>query len=103
MDALGFAVVATSANRRGAPLCFDNAEAFRELSGLADGFLLHDRAILRPVEDGVVHVFEHEALRLRLGRGDVPVTWPSRARPSRYWARAGSGRTHSPSRSRIAW
>lgn len=74
MDALGFAVVATSANRRGAPLCFDNAEAFRELAGLADGFLLHDRAILQPVEDGVVQVFEREALRLRLGRGDVPVT-----------------------------
>lgn len=74
MDALGFAVVATSANRKGAPLRFDNAEALRELSGLADGFLLHDRAILRPVEDSVVHVFEHEALRLRLGRGDVPVT-----------------------------
>lgn len=74
MDALGFPVVATSANRRGAPLCFENGAALRELAGLADGFLLHDRAILQPVEDGVAQVFEREALRLRLGRGDVPVT-----------------------------
>jgi hydrogenase maturation protein HypF len=83
MAALGFPVVATSANRKGAPLCFENGEALRELSGLADGFLLHDRAILRPVEDSVVQVFAHEALRLRLGRGDVPVTLtlPRAARP----------------------
>ncbi|MDY6955970.1 MAG: carbamoyltransferase HypF [Pseudomonadota bacterium] len=83
MAALGFPVVATSANRKGAPLCFENGEALRELSELADGFLLHDRAILRPVEDSVVQVFAHEALRLRLGRGDVPVTLalPRAARP----------------------
>ena len=72
LETLGFPVVATSANRSGAPLCFDNDHALTALQGIAEGFLLHDRPIVRPVEDSVAQVFEGEAMMLRLGRGRVP-------------------------------
>ena len=76
MDALKFPVVATSANRSGAPLCFDNDQALQALEGIADGFLLHDRRIVRPVEDSVMQVFADEPMTLRLGRGRVPEGLP---------------------------
>ncbi|MGA9470005.1 MAG: Sua5/YciO/YrdC/YwlC family protein, partial [Candidatus Macondimonas sp.] len=72
LETLGFPVVATSANRSGAPLCFDNDHALTALQGIAEGFLLHDRPIVRPVEDSVAQVFEGETMMLRLGRGRVP-------------------------------
>jgi hydrogenase maturation protein HypF len=73
---LDFPVVATSANRSGAPLCFDNGHALTALQGIAAGFLLHDRPIVRPVEDSVAQVFEGGAMMLRLGRGRVPEELP---------------------------
>jgi hydrogenase maturation protein HypF len=76
LETLGFPVVATSANRSGAPLCFDNDHALTALQGIAEGFLLHDRPIVRPVEDSVAQVFEGEAMMLRLGRGRVPEELP---------------------------
>lgn len=76
LEILGFPVVATSANRSGAPLCFDNGHALTALQGIAEGFLLHDRPIVRPVEDSVAQVFEGETMMLRLGRGRVPEELP---------------------------
>ncbi len=69
---LGFPVVATSANAAGEPLVFDEAEAVQRLGGLADLFLVHDRPILRPVDDSVVRVAAGRALVLRAGRGHAP-------------------------------
>ncbi|HET7688713.1 MAG TPA: Sua5/YciO/YrdC/YwlC family protein, partial [Candidatus Macondimonas sp.] len=76
LEILGFPVVATSANRSSAPLCFDNGHALTALQGIAEGFLLHDRPIVRPVEDSVAQVFEGETMMLRLGRGRVPEELP---------------------------
>ena len=64
--------VATSGNRSDEPIVLDEHEALIRLAGIADAFLVHDRAIARPVDDSVVRVVEGEALILRRARGYVP-------------------------------
>ncbi|MDQ2696147.1 MAG: carbamoyltransferase HypF, partial [Pseudomonadota bacterium] len=73
---LGFPVVATSGNRAGEPICIDEREALARLGGIADLFLVHDRPILRPVDDSVVQVVLGTESRLRLGRGYAPLSLP---------------------------
>ena len=73
LDALGFPVVATSGNASGEPLCADNEDALARLSGIADGFVLHDRAILHPLDDSVMQIAAGHAQVLRLARGLAPL------------------------------
>ena len=49
-----FALVMTSANPGGEPLVIGNEEALARLSGIADGFLVHDRDILIRCDDSVI-------------------------------------------------
>lgn len=70
---LGFPVVATSGNAGGEPLCADNDEALARLCGIADAFLLHDRAIVQPLDDSVMQVAAGRAQTLRLARGLAPL------------------------------
>ena len=72
MAGLQTPVIATSGNRHGEPICIDNAQAFHNLNGLADSFLVHDRAILRPLDDSIVRVFSDMPTVLRRARGYVP-------------------------------
>ena len=53
LDAIGGPVVATSGNVSGEPVLTDNEEAARRLTPVADGFLQHDRPIVRPADDPV--------------------------------------------------
>ncbi|MGB0583298.1 MAG: carbamoyltransferase HypF, partial [Limisphaerales bacterium] len=71
----GFAnpLVATSGNFSEEPICFENETALRELSGIADLFLLHDRPIRRPVDDSVVTVVADQEMVLRRSRGYAPI------------------------------
>ncbi len=73
LDALDSAVVATSGNRSGEPLCIDEHEALLRLAGIADCFLVHDRPIARPVDDSVLRVVLGRELMLRRARGYAPL------------------------------
>jgi len=68
----GKPLVCTSGNRSGEPLCTDPAEALQRLSGLADAFLVHNRAIARPLDDSVLQLIDGEPALLRRARGYAP-------------------------------
>ncbi len=73
LDGFEGPLVATSANPRGEPVLSDNDEAASRLAAIADGFLHHDRPILRQADDPVRRVIAGHPRRLRLGRGDAPL------------------------------
>jgi hydrogenase maturation protein HypF len=70
LDAFGGVLVMTSGNLSGEPQVISNPEARQKLSGFADGFLLHNRDILRRLDDSVMRA--DPAMILRRGRGMVP-------------------------------
>jgi hydrogenase maturation protein HypF len=73
MAELGFPVVATSGNRSDEPICTDEHEAVQRLAGIADVFLVHNRPIVRPVDDSIVRVMAGRELLLRRARGFAPL------------------------------
>jgi hydrogenase maturation protein HypF len=73
MHELGFPVVATSGNLTDEPICIDEHEAVERLGGIADGFLVHDRPIVRPMDDSVVQVVCGREMILRRARGYAPL------------------------------
>jgi hydrogenase maturation protein HypF len=75
-------LVMTSGNLGGEPICFTDDDALKRLSHLADGWLMHDRAILVPCDDSVLRVVvvggadnQGESLELpvRRSRGYAPL------------------------------
>ena len=70
---LGFPVVATSGNLSDEPICIDQTEALRRLGSIADFFLIHDRPIVRQVDDSVVRVVMGREMVLRRARGYAPL------------------------------
>lgn len=73
----GRPVVCTSGNLSEEPICIDEHEALAKLSGIADALLVHNRPILRAVEDSVLQVVGGRPMVLRRGRGLAPSVWPS--------------------------
>ncbi len=73
MGRLGFPVVATSGNLSDEPICTDNDTARGRLSGVADGFLMHDRPVVRAVDDSVVRVAMGREMVMRRARGYAPL------------------------------
>jgi len=76
LAAWGQPLLVTSGNRAEAPLCIQDDVAFAELNGLADGFLSHNRPILRPVDDSVVQWVADTVQVLRRARGYAPLPLP---------------------------
>ena len=79
MSALGFAVVATSGNLSDEPICTDEHEALERLGGIADLFLIHNRPIVRHVDDSITRVIvgREQVLRRARGYAPLPVQLPS--------------------------
>jgi hydrogenase maturation protein HypF len=77
----GGPVVATSGNRADEPICTDEREAVDRLGAIADLFLVHDRPIVRHVDDSVVRVVLDRELVLRRARGYAPLPVPIKQGP----------------------
>jgi hydrogenase maturation protein HypF len=66
------ALIMTSANLSEEPICRSNREAIDRLEGIADRFLLHDRDVIRRVDDSVVRSTAMGPILVRRARGWVP-------------------------------
>lgn len=73
MKMLNIPVIATSGNISDEPICIDELEALERLKGIADLFLVHNRPILRYVDDSIVKIVAGEEFILRRARGYSPL------------------------------
>src|SRR5215469_1981106 len=73
MRELGVPVIATSGNLANEPICIDEVEALERLKDIADFFLIHDRPIVRHVDDSIARVVCHREMVLRRARGYAPL------------------------------
>jgi hydrogenase maturation protein HypF len=73
---LAMPVVATSGNISDEPICTDEREALARLNGIADMFLIHNRPIVRHVDDSVARIMMGRELILRRARGYAPMPVP---------------------------
>jgi hydrogenase maturation protein HypF len=73
MAMLGFPVVATSGNLSDEPICTDEFEALERLHEIADAFLVHNRPIVRHVDDSIARVMLDREMILRRARGFAPL------------------------------
>ncbi|MCW6037888.1 carbamoyltransferase HypF [Spirulina subsalsa FACHB-351] len=71
-------LVATSGNLANEPICTDEGEAVQRLGGIADVFLVHNRPIVRAVDDSVVREMAGQGVILRRARGYAPLPIPTR-------------------------
>ena len=69
----GRPLVATSGNISGEPVLTDEQEAEDRLDAVAEGWLLHNREIVRPADDAVKRVISVVPRTIRLGRGNAPL------------------------------
>jgi hydrogenase maturation protein HypF len=69
----GSPVVATSGNLTDEPICIDEHEALIRLDGIADMFLVHNRPIVRQMDDSIVRVMMERELVVRRARGYAPL------------------------------
>jgi hydrogenase maturation protein HypF len=65
-------LVMTSGNLAEEPIVCENREAVARLAGIADGYLVHDRAIESRCDDSIVRVVARGPTLLRRSRGWVP-------------------------------
>ncbi|MEA1672076.1 carbamoyltransferase HypF [Nitrospirillum sp. BR 11163] len=69
-------LVMTSGNRSDEPQVISNEDARGRLAGLADAWLMHDRAILNRLDDSVVAATRGAPVILRRARGYAPAPLP---------------------------
>jgi len=65
-------LVMTSANRSSEPIAYEDQDALRTLSGIADSFLIGQRPIARRVDDSVARAGTFGPVVLRRSRGYAP-------------------------------
>jgi hydrogenase maturation protein HypF len=66
------AYIMTSANMPGEPMLIENEDIIKNLEGVADYFLLHDRSIINRCDDSVVRFRGEDMAFIRRSRGYVP-------------------------------
>ena len=66
------ALIMTSANLSDCPIIYKNSEALEKLSGIAEGFLLHNREIQSRCDDSLIWVLDGAPYPVRRSRGFVP-------------------------------
>lgn len=85
-------LVATSGNRSSEPLCRSDAEALERLRDVADLWLLHDREIVRALDDSLLRIAAGRTLLLRRARGFAPRTLSLREHLPDVLALGGHGK-----------
>lgn len=70
---LPFPLIATSGNFSDEPIVFENEEAFEKLSQIADYLLLHNRHIIRSLDDSVIKRTGNLYIFIRRSRGYAPL------------------------------
>ncbi len=73
MKLLAIPIVATSGNLSEEPMCINEHQALKRLSGIADYFLVHNRPIVRHVDDSIVRIINGREMVLRRARGYAPL------------------------------
>lgn len=71
---VGRPVIVTSGNLEGEPIVYQEDAAIEQLKSVADCFLHHDRAIVRPIDDSVVRCMAGQQVILRAARGISPLS-----------------------------
>ena len=66
-------LIATSGNVSGEPVITEATMAEKKLQRICDGFLHHNRPILRPADDSVKRVIHDKPMLIRGGRGKAPI------------------------------
>ena len=72
-QSFGKPLVATSGNISGEPVLTDDQEAETRLGEVVEGWLTHNRLIVRPADDSVKRLINDRPRMIRLGRGTAPV------------------------------
>ena len=72
LAALGRPMVLTSGNVSDEPIVYRDEEVLARLAGIADAFVVHDRAIHIRTDDSVARTFRGRPMLLRRSRGYVP-------------------------------
>jgi hydrogenase maturation protein HypF len=91
LSLVGLPVVATSGNLSDEPICTDEHDALERLGGIADLFLVHNRPIVRHVDDSITRVMAGRELVLRRARGYAPL--PVQVRSAERGVRSGESET----------
>jgi hydrogenase maturation protein HypF len=80
LAAVSLPLIMTSGNVADEPIAYTDDDALARLTGIADAFLTHDRAIHIRTDDSVSRVFRGRPMLIRRSRGYVPepirLPWP---------------------------
>ena len=69
------ALVMTSGNISGLPICRDDEDALREIAGFCDAILTHNRKIRIRADDSVMDFFDGKPYMIRRSRGYAPLPY----------------------------
>jgi hydrogenase maturation protein HypF len=72
LEAVARPIVLTSGNSSDEPIAYRDDDALAQLGGIADAFLVHDRAIHVRTDDSVARVVRDRPMLIRRSRGYVP-------------------------------